>query len=97
MSPANAANAGFFISVVYHLVIRHNRKSHHILSICVLLVMPSNMQTLSMGMYCLVMILMTSCATMPPVKDEILWSSPPLARATSSAASTTRGVAEAAG
>jgi len=55
------------------------------------------MQVLSIGMYCFVMILMTSCATMPPVNAEILCSSPPLARATSSAASTTRGVEEASG
>jgi hypothetical protein len=59
--------------------------------------MPSNMQVLSIGMYCFVMILMTSCATMPPVSAEILCSSPPLARATSSAASTTRGVEAASG
>ena len=55
------------------------------------------MQVLSIGMYCFVMILMTSCATMPPVSAEMLCSSPPLARATSSAASTTRGVEEASG
>lgn len=55
------------------------------------------MQVLSIGMYCFVMILMTSCATMPPVNAEILCSSPPLARATSSAASITRGDEEASG
>jgi hypothetical protein len=55
------------------------------------------MQVLSIGMYCFVMILMTSWATMPPVSADILCSSPPLARATSSAASTTRGVEEASG
>jgi hypothetical protein len=55
------------------------------------------MQVLLIGMYCFVMILITSCATMPPVSAEILCSSPPLARATSSAASTTRGLEEASG
>lgn len=40
---------------------------------------------------------MTSCATMPPVNAEILCSSPPLARATSSAASVIRGVDAASG
>lgn len=40
---------------------------------------------------------MTSCATMPPVNAEMLCSSPPLARATSSAASIMRGVEEASG
>jgi len=59
---------------------------NQILNICVLLVIPSKTHVLSMGIYCLVMILITSCATMPPVKAEILCSSPPLARATSSAA-----------
>jgi hypothetical protein len=59
--------------------------------------MPSKMHVLSIGMYCLVMILMTSCATIPPVNAEILCSSPPLARATSSAASIIRGVEAASG
>jgi len=59
--------------------------------------MPSKMHVLSIGMYCFVMILMTSCATIPPVNAEILCSSPPLARATSSAASIIRGVEAASG
>lgn len=52
--------------------------------------MPSNTHALSMGMYCFVMILMASCATMPPVRADMLCSSPPRARATSSQACMTR-------
>jgi hypothetical protein len=59
--------------------------------------MPSKMHVLSIGMYCLVISLIASCATMPPVSAEILCSSPPLVRATSSAASTRRVFWEALG
>jgi len=52
----------------------------HILNMAVLLRTPSKMQVLSMGTYCLVMTLITSCATMPPVSEAILWSSDPPAR-----------------
>ena len=64
---------------------------------CVLLVMPSRMQVLSIGMYCFVIILITSCDAIPPIIAEILCSSPPLARETSSAAWTTRGLEQASG
>jgi hypothetical protein len=46
----------------------------------VMLLMPSNTQVLSTGTYCFVMTLMASCATRPPTKEEMLWSSPPRAR-----------------
>jgi len=55
------------------------------------------MHVLSMGTYCLVMILITSWDTMPPVNAEILCSSPPFARATSSAIWTTLSCEEAPG
>jgi hypothetical protein len=62
----------------------------HILKTCVRLVMPSNTHVLSIGTYCFVMSFMTSCATIPPVKAEILCNSPICARATSFAARMTR-------
>lgn len=50
------------------------------------------MHVLSIGTYCFVMILIISWATIPPVNEEMLCNSPPLARATSSAALITRGL-----
>jgi hypothetical protein len=44
----------------------HNRRTWH------RLLMPSNTQVLSTGMYCFVMILIASCATIPPVRAETL-------------------------
>ena len=44
------------------------------------LLIPSNKQVLSMGTYCLVMTLIISCATRPPTRADMLWSSPPDAR-----------------
>lgn len=71
------------------IVLHHKRRT------CVLLPIPSNMQVLSIGMYCLVMILMTSWEIIPPERAEMLCNSPPLARATSSAALDMRGLDEA--
>lgn len=47
----------------------------HTFSREVLLATPSQTHVLSTGTYCLVMTLMTSCATMPPVREAVLWSS----------------------
>ena len=64
----------------------HRRMTWHRLSI------PSNMQVFSMGMYCFVIILIISWATIPPTAAEMLCSSPPAARATSPAASAMRAL-----
>ena len=58
------------------------------LSTWVRLVIPSKIQVLSIGIYCFVIILMISCATMPPVRAAVLCSSPPFALATSCAVCT---------
>jgi len=97
-NPANASECIFSIISSVH----SSRDSlffvlGYILSTWVLLVIPSKMQVLSIGMYCLVMILIPSWATMPPVNADILCSSPPLARATSSATCTSRRFLEASG
>ncbi len=80
----------------FHFMLRFG-SDFHILSTWVLLVIPSKMQVLSIGMYCLVIILITSWATIPPVNAEMLCSSPLLARATSFAAWTIRGLEVASG
>lgn len=44
------------------------------------LVMPSKTHVLSLGIYCFVINLMASCATRPPINEEMLCNSPPPAR-----------------
>jgi hypothetical protein len=94
-SPDNAIKCRIFMTPFVSLWLPVLVSRNQILSTCVLLVIPSNTQVLLIGIYCLVMILITSWATIPPVRAEILCSSPPLARATSSAASTRRWFSEA--
>jgi hypothetical protein len=83
----------FFIIIIRRIMLF----VYYILRTCALLVIPSKMHVLSMGMYCFVMILIISCATIPPVKAEMLCNSPPLARATSSATFATRSLEDASG
>jgi hypothetical protein len=47
----------------------------------VVLLIPSKMHSLLIGIYCFVMTLMASCETIPPVREEMLCNSPPAARA----------------